>query len=111
VFIGTQVARHLAHPARRGHTPIAFEGATTMTVNHLFNLLIAELVEGEVPAPLAQPFTLAAVWADLARLSGEPLPRAVAILGRLAGAALTKTTGGAPRPAPPEEQRPCGSSK
>ena len=31
-----------------------------------------------MPAPLAQSFTLAAVWADLARLTGEPLPAPIA---------------------------------
>lgn len=54
-----------------------------MTINHAMNLLIAELVEGDVPAPLSQAFTLAAVWSDLARLAGEPLPRAVAVLADL----------------------------
>ena len=49
-----------------------------MTINHAMTLLVAELAEGEVPAPLTQSFTLATVWADLARLAGEPLPVAVA---------------------------------
>ncbi len=49
-----------------------------MTINDLMAALVAELAEGEVPAPLTQSFTLASVWADLARLAGEPLPVAVA---------------------------------
>ena len=49
-----------------------------MTINDLMAALVAELAEGEVPTPLAQRFTLATVWADLARLAGEPLPAAVA---------------------------------
>ena len=49
-----------------------------MTINDAMAALVAELAEGEVPAPLAQRFTLATVWADLARLAGEPLPAAVA---------------------------------
>lgn len=48
-----------------------------MTINAAMALLVAELAEGEVPAPLAQRFTLATVWADLARLAGEPLPAPV----------------------------------
>ena len=49
------------------------------TVNALFAALAAELAE-EVPAPLSQRFTMAAVWADLARLNGETPPAAVAII-------------------------------
>ncbi len=49
-----------------------------MTINDLMAALVAELAEGEVPAPLTESFTLATVWADLARLAGEPLPVAVA---------------------------------
>ncbi len=33
-----------------------------------------------MPAPLAQSFTLAAVWADLARLAAEEPPAAVVAL-------------------------------
>ena len=49
-----------------------------MTINAAMTLLVAELEVGEVPDPLTQSFTLATVWADLARLAGEPLPAAVA---------------------------------
>ena len=42
-----------------------------MTINEAMATLVAELAEGEVPAPLSARFTLAAVWADLARLAGE----------------------------------------
>lgn len=50
-----------------------------MTINDAMALLVAELAEGEVPAPLTQQFTLAAVWQDLARLAGEvPPPAALA---------------------------------
>jgi hypothetical protein len=49
------------------------------TINALFSALVAELAE-EVPAPLSQRFTLAAIWSDLARLNGETPPAAVAII-------------------------------
>lgn len=49
-----------------------------MTINDCMAALVAELEAGEVPAPLTQEFTLAALWADLARIAGEPLPRDVA---------------------------------
>jgi len=53
-----------------------------MTINDAMVLLVAELTEGEIPQPLAQSFTLATVWADLARLAGEVPPVAVrAIVG------------------------------
>ncbi len=54
----------------------------TMTINAAMTLLVAELEAGEVPQPLVQSFTLAAVWQDLARLAGEALPAvAVAVVG------------------------------
>jgi hypothetical protein len=54
-----------------------------MTLNDLMAALVAELEEGEVPQPLVQSFTLAAVWQDLARLAGEELPAdALAVVGR-----------------------------
>ena len=64
-----------------------------MTINEAMAALVNELVEGDVPDPLAQRFRLDFVWADLARLAGEPLPRAVAVLAeelpvRLGPAAL-----------------------
>jgi hypothetical protein len=53
-----------------------------MTINTLMAALIADLIEGEIPNPLAERFTLANVWADLARLAGEELPpEALAIVG------------------------------
>ena len=53
-----------------------------MSINDLMVALVAELEAGEVPAPLTQQFTLAAVWQDLARLAGEPLPAAaLAVVG------------------------------
>ncbi len=48
------------------------------TLNDLMTTLVDELAEHDVPDALAQPITLAALWADLARLAGEPLPRWVA---------------------------------
>jgi hypothetical protein len=49
-----------------------------MTINLALTALVAELAEGDVPDPLSQRFRLAFVWADLARLAGEPLPAHVA---------------------------------
>jgi len=51
-----------------------------MTINTLMRALCDELGAGGVPAPLAQGFTLAALWDDLARLAGEPIPPEVAAL-------------------------------
>ncbi len=51
-----------------------------MTVNDALRALCDELAADGVPAPLAQSFTLAAVWADLARLAGEEPPAAVVAL-------------------------------
>ncbi len=50
------------------------------TINDTLRALVAEMAAGDVPDPLAQPCTLALVWADLARLAGEPLPAEVATL-------------------------------
>ncbi len=64
-----------------------------MSVNRLLAALIAELAEGDVPAPLTQPLTLAAVWCDLARLAGEEPPAhvAAAVLdARIAPAAVRR---------------------
>lgn len=47
-----------------------------MTINALMATLVAELAAEEVMQPLAQRFTLANVWSDLARLAGEELPAA-----------------------------------
>ncbi len=62
-----------------------------MTIDATLRVLVAELTAGGVPAPLAQPFTLAALWADLARLAGEPTPPAVAAL--LDGRGITALPG------------------
>lgn len=48
-----------------------------MSVNSLMLALYAELAE-EIPDVLSTPFTFAALWADLARVAGEPVPRDVA---------------------------------
>lgn len=45
-----------------------------MTINQAMQALCDELTAGDVPAPLAQPFTLALVWYDLCRLAGEEPP-------------------------------------
>ena len=51
-----------------------------MTINAILEALRDELAADGVPAPLAQRFTLAALWCDLARLAGEEVPAAVAAL-------------------------------
>ncbi|HEY8601065.1 MAG TPA: hypothetical protein VIL85_21710 [Thermomicrobiales bacterium] len=50
------------------------------TINALMAALVAELAENEIPTPLAQSFTPANVWADLARLAGEEPPAPVLAL-------------------------------
>jgi hypothetical protein len=53
-----------------------------LTINEAMILLVAELEAEEVVTPLAQRFTLANIWSDLARLAGEELPAAaVAVVG------------------------------
>jgi hypothetical protein len=60
-----------------------------MTINEAMAQLVAELTEGEIPMPLAQSFTLANVWCDLARLAGEALPaEALAVVGRALDATI-----------------------
>jgi len=49
-------------------------------IERLLRELLAELLAADVPAPLGQRLTLAAVWADLARLAGEEVPAAVLAL-------------------------------
>ncbi len=51
-----------------------------MSVNVLLRTLVDEMAAADVPDPLAQPCTLALVWADLARLAGESVPAEVAAL-------------------------------
>lgn len=59
------------------------------TLNTLMAALVAELTEDEIPMPLAQSFTLANVWCDLARLGGEALPaEALAVVGRALDATI-----------------------
>jgi len=65
-----------------------------VTINALFTAFCAELAE-DVPAPLSQRFTLAALWHDLAALVGETPPPEVAAL----------VDGPAPHP------RPVGAAK
>ena len=50
-----------------------------MPIAEALAALVAELAD-EIPDPLAQPFTLAALWSDLARLAGEEPPPAVVAL-------------------------------
>jgi len=60
-----------------------------MTLNALMTALVAELEDGEIPMPLSQRFTLANVWADLARIAGEELPaEALAVVGRALDATI-----------------------
>ncbi len=47
------------------------------TFNGLMRALVDELAAEGVPAPLAESFTLAAVWLDLCRLAGETPPAEV----------------------------------
>ena len=51
-----------------------------MTINDALAALVADLTAGDVPDPLHQEFTLAAVWYDLCRLAGEPVPASVAAI-------------------------------
>ncbi len=63
-----------------------------MTINDLMAALVAELTADEIPAPLSQRFTLANVWADLARLAGEELPaEALAVVHRALDATIAPT--------------------
>ncbi len=50
-----------------------------MSVNALLLALVAELRAEDVPDPLNERFTLAAIWADLARLAGETVPPAIVL--------------------------------
>ena len=51
-----------------------------MTINDALAALVADLTADDVPDPLHQEFTLAAVWYDLCRLAGEPVPASVAAI-------------------------------
>ena len=71
------------------HLQITVRTRTAPSINGLMSALVAELVDAEGGAgfdPLAERLTLLAVWADLCRLAGEPLPacirRALGDMGR-----------------------------
>lgn len=51
-----------------------------MTINDALAALVDDLTAGEVSDPLHQEFTLAAVWYDVCRLAGEPVPASVAAI-------------------------------
>ncbi len=51
-----------------------------MTITDALHALCAELAADGVPDPLGQPFTLAALWHDLATIAGEDVPAVVAVL-------------------------------
>ena len=77
-----------------------------MTIDATMRALVAELAAGGVPAPLARPFTLAALWDDLARLAGEPTPPEVNALLDGRGTAPARPDRASPaRPARPTEAR------
>lgn len=62
------------------HLQIPVRTRTTPSINGLMASLVAELVEAEGGAgfdPLAERLTLLAVWSDLCRLAGEPLPACI----------------------------------
>jgi len=49
-------------------------------VNALMAMLVCELIQNDIPSPMTQELSLFALWSDLARLAGEPVPPAVAAL-------------------------------
>jgi len=51
-----------------------------MTINDAMTLLLAELAADGIPDVLTETFTFAAMWNDLCRIAGEPVPRDVAIV-------------------------------
>ena len=50
------------------------------SLNVLMAALVVELIENEIPGPMTQELSVFALWSDLARLAGEPVPAAVAAL-------------------------------
>ena len=48
------------------------------SINMLMAALVCELIQNDIPHPLAQSFPLFCLWDDLCRLAGEPVPPAVA---------------------------------
>ena len=62
------------------HLQVTIHTRTAPSINGLMAALVAELLEAEDDTtfdPLAERLTLLAVWADLCRLAGEPLPTAI----------------------------------
>lgn len=62
------------------HLSVPVRTRTTPSINGLMAALVAELVDAEDGTafePLAERLTLLAVWADLSRLAGEPLPACI----------------------------------
>jgi hypothetical protein len=78
---------HIDASAPASATPVQVS-AVPATVAELLGRYVAEMQAEEVIDPLAQRFTLAGVWADLARLAGEEIPAEVAAV---VGAALDVT--------------------
>ena len=58
-----------------------------MSVNDVMAALCDELAEGDVAEPLGESFTLALLWLDQCRISGETLPGFLLALIAGAGAA------------------------
>ena len=50
------------------------------SLNVLMAALVVELIEHDIPSPMTQELSVFALWSDLARLAGEPVPSAVAAL-------------------------------
>jgi hypothetical protein len=78
-----------------------------MSLNDLMALLVAELADGDIPTPLTQRFTLANIWADLARLAGEPVPPEVAALLDGRGVTLARAGRAAIASPTPRQGGPC----
>jgi len=51
-----------------------------ITLNALMAALVCELIAGDIPHPLTQELAVFALWSDLCRLAGEPVPPYVAAL-------------------------------
>jgi hypothetical protein len=54
--------------------------AAPRSIHALMCALVAQLEADEIPAPLAQRFTLGHIWHDLALLAGEPVPAHIAAM-------------------------------
>ena len=67
-----------------------------MTVNDALQSLAADLAAEGIADPLAEPITLAALWHDLCRIAGEPLPSDVVAL--LDGPRMIRPILAAPKP-------------